>query len=231
VPVTGGNVSLYNATSGRPIPPTPVIGILGVLDRATDAVGRSVTQDDDELWLLGAPTVEGLAASELSRLLGRPLGGVLAPVDLALERALALVLTASAADGMLHSSGSIGRGGLLAALVRACVGGGRGASITLPAVEVVGSALPPGRQLAQALCSEAPGRVLVSLAPAHAAVLAQRCAEVGVGAVRLGTVGGDRIALTPHDGGAPIVLPLDEVTRAHQDTLAIALGDLATVDA
>ena len=259
VPVTGGNVSLYNATSGRPIPPTPVVGIIGVLDRATDAVGRGVAPADasstagagtastagdagsDELWLLGAPTVHGLAASELSRLLGRPLGGVLAPVDLALERMLALVLTASAADGLLRSAGSLGRGGLLAALARACVDGGRGASITLPAVEPAaseadradrtGDAMSPGRQLAQALCSEAPGRVLVSVAAVHAAVLAQRCAEVGVGAVRLGTVGGDTIAFTPHDGGAPIVLPLDEVTRAHRDTLAIALGELAAVDA
>jgi phosphoribosylformylglycinamidine synthase subunit PurL len=222
VPVTGGNVSLYNATRGRPIPPTPVIGIIGVLDRASDAVARSVRADGDELWLIGAPTTRGLAGSELVRLLGREPGGVLAPVDPDLERRLAGVLGALAREGALRSAGSIGRGGLVAALVRACVGGGRGARITLPDVDGA-PATRDGRQLAQALFSEAPGRVLVSVALADATTLAARCEAAGVTAARLGVVGGDAITL---DGVAD--LPLDVVTRVHRDTLHAALGELDT---
>jgi phosphoribosylformylglycinamidine synthase len=223
VPVTGGNVSLYNATRGRPIPPTPVIGILGVLDRASDALARSLRGAVDELWLVGAPDVDGLAGSELSRLLGRPLGGVLAPVDLDLERRLGEVLVGAAGGGELRSAGSIGRGGLLAALVRACVGGGIGADVTLPAGvgDAAGDAAGDGCALAQALFGEAPGRVLVSVAPERAAAFAARCAGADVDARRIGTVGGDAVRI---DGVAD--LPLEAVVRGHHDTLPAALGEL-----
>jgi hypothetical protein len=70
-----------------------------VLDRAGDAVARSVRADGDELWLIGAPTARGLAGSELVRLLGREPGGTLAPVDLDLERRLADVLVAPPPTG------------------------------------------------------------------------------------------------------------------------------------
>jgi len=220
VPVTGGNVSLYNATRGRPIPPTPVIGILGVLDRAADALARSVREAGDELWLVGAPDVDGLAGSELSRLLGRPLGGVLAPVDLDLERSLASVLVGAIGAGELRSAGSVGRGGLLAALIRACVGGPLGADVALAGVAASAEA-SDGRGLAQALFGEAPGRVLVSVEPASSAAFTARCADAGVGARRLGTVGGDTLRI---HGVAD--LPLDAVGRGYHDTLPAALGEL-----
>jgi len=219
VPVTGGNVSLYNATRGRPIPPTPVVGILGVLDRAGAAVARALRSEGDELLLVGAPTVAGLAGSELSRLLGRPLGGVLAPVDLPLEGRLAQVLVEAAASGELRSAGSIGRGGLLAALVRACVGGGLGATVALPEIDGAPAA-DDGARLAQALFSEAPGRVLVSTAPEHADAVVARCDAAGIGVLRLGTVGGDVLRIA-----SVADLPLDVVRRAHLDTLPDALGE------
>jgi phosphoribosylformylglycinamidine synthase II len=219
VPVTGGNVSLYNATRGRPIPPTPVVGILGVLDRAGAAVARALRSEGDELLLVGAPTVAGLAGSELSRLLGRPLGGVLAPVDLPLEGRLAQVLVEAAASGELRSAGSIGRGGLLAALVRACVGGDLGATVALPEIDGAPAA-DDGARLAQALFSEAPGRVLVSTAPEHADAVVARCDAAGVGVLRLGTVGGDVLRIA-----SVADLPLDVVRRAHLDTLPDALGE------
>ena len=219
VPVTGGNVSLYNATRGQPIPPTPVVGILGVLDRAADAVARRVRADGDELWLLGAPTTRGLAGSVLGALLGCEPGGVLAPVDLDLERRLAEVLATCASSGTLRSAGSVGRGGLIAALVRACVGGARGAHVTLPEVDGP-AASSDGRTLAQALFSESPGRALVSVVPDDVPGLTRRCDELGVGAVRLGVVGGATIVL---EGVA--TLPLDAVTRVHGAALAVALGE------
>jgi phosphoribosylformylglycinamidine synthase len=141
-------------------------------------------------------------------------------VDADLERRLTDVLVALAAAGTLRSAGSIGRGGLLAALVRACVGGGRGARIALPDVDGA-PATSDGRTLAQALFSEAPGQALVSVAPDAAGTLVERCGAAGVSAVRLGTVGGDTIVLD-----TVASLPLDEVTRVHRDTLHAALGEL-----
>jgi phosphoribosylformylglycinamidine synthase subunit PurL len=226
VPVTGGNVSLYNATSGRPIPPTPVVGILGVLERAADAVGRRLMADGDTLLLLGAPTRPGLAASELARLLDRPFGGELAPVDLDLERALADVLVTSVGDGLVRSAGSVGRGGLLAALTRACVGGGRGATVTLPAVDGLDPHVPEGMRLAQAMWSEAPGRAVVSVAPENVAGLTSRARAGGLGVHVLGTTGGAALTI---DG--VVTLQYDDLARVHSDTLASALGEHAGADA
>jgi phosphoribosylformylglycinamidine synthase len=86
-------------------------------------------------------------------------------------------------------------------------------------------ALPDG-DLTQTLFSEAPGRVLVSVAPERSADLLARCGDAGVGAVRLGTVGGDAIRIVDVAD-----LPLDAVRRAHLDTLPAALGELAEVGA
>jgi phosphoribosylformylglycinamidine synthase II len=226
VPVTGGNVSLYNATAGRPIPPTPVVGIVGVLADAAHAVGRALRGPagaavPDAVLLLGVPSVaaaagaSGLAGSELRRLLGLPVGGVLAPVDPDLERRLADVLVAAATDGMLVSAASVARGGLLAALVRGAVAGGTGVRLDLP-VDVTAD----GRRLAQLLFSEAPGRVLVSVADDDVAALTARAAAADVPVVRLGTVGGDAIVL-----GAAATLGLAAVTAAHRAALPRAMGE------
>jgi phosphoribosylformylglycinamidine synthase len=128
------------------------------------------------------------------------------------------VLVGAVAAGELRSAGSVGRGGLMAALVQACVGGGRGASVALP----TGMDGPTqGQRLAQELFSEAPGRVLVSVGPDHSAALAARCAAADVDVTRLGTTGGGTIVI---EGVAD--LPLDAVRRAHLDTLPAALGEL-----
>ena len=221
-PVTGGNVSLYNATSGRPIPPTPVVGIVGVLDDAADAVGRalrlSVADASDVLLLLGAPTAPGLAGGELRRLLDLPVGGVLAPVDEALEVRLGGVLADAAAAGRLVAALSIGRGGLAAALVRAAVAGGVGLRVVLP--EVPGTVRDDGRWLAQALFSESPGRAVVAVAPGDVAAVVAACAAADVPALRLGEVSGDVIAL-----GDDVVLDLATAAAAHRSALPRAMGE------
>jgi phosphoribosylformylglycinamidine (FGAM) synthase-like enzyme len=171
--------------------------------------------------LLGIPSVaaaagaSGLAGSERRRLLGLPVGGVLAPVDPDLERRLADVLVAAATDGMLVSAASVARGGLLAALVRGAVAGGTGVRLDLP-VDVTAD----GRRLAQLLFSEAPGRVLVSVADDDVAALTARAAAADVPVVRLGTVGGDAIVL-----GAAATLGLAAVTAAHRAALPRAMGE------
>jgi phosphoribosylformylglycinamidine synthase len=189
--------------------------VLGVIDRATDAVART-PRDGDVLLLVGAPTVPGLAGSELRRLLGAPRGGVLAPVDLALEDRLADVLVAAAADAMLDSASSIGRGGLFATLVRM----GAGAEVDLPTVDV-----DAAHALAQALFSEAPGRVLVSVAPALADAFLARCVAAQLQTSRLGVVGGDTLALRL--GARSIALELDALQQAHEGTLPMMLTDEA----
>ena len=210
VPVTGGNVSLYNETSGVAIHPTPVVGVLGVLDDVADAVGLAFEDENDLVFLVGAPTVEGLAGSELQRFVDQPLGGVLAPVDLDLEGALGEVLHLAAHERLLASAHDVSTGGLVATLAECCAAGAIGVEVLLD------DALPP----AQALFSESPGRVVVTVASQHVKAFAQLCADAEVPLTDIGTVGGDRLVVRDL-----LDLALADVEEALDAGLPAVLGD------
>jgi phosphoribosylformylglycinamidine synthase subunit PurL len=209
IPVTGGNVSLYNETSGRAIHPTPVVGVLGVLEDAEDAVGAGFEDEGDIVFLLGSPTVPGLAGSELQRFLDLPLGGQLAPVDLDLEAAIAEVLHVAAREQLVQTAHDVSGGGLLTTLAESSVAGAIGVEVSLP----------PELSSAQALWSEAPGRVVVTVASQHVRTFAQLCADAEVPLADIGTVGGDRLVVRDL-----LDLPLDEVEEAFEGGLAGTLG-------
>jgi phosphoribosylformylglycinamidine synthase subunit PurL len=209
IPVTGGNVSLYNETRGEAIHPTPVIGVLGVLEDAEDAIGLAFENEGDIVFLLGAPTVAGLAGSELQRFLGLPLGGRLIPVDLELEAAIGEVLHVAAREQLLQTAHDVSGGGLVVALAESCVAGAIGVEISLPAT------LPA----AQALWSESPGRVTVTVASQHVRAFAELCADAEVPLADIGTVGGDALSVR-----GLLDVPLDELEAAFEGGLAAALG-------
>ncbi|WP_157042147.1 phosphoribosylformylglycinamidine synthase subunit PurL [Nitriliruptor alkaliphilus] len=208
VPVTGGNVSLYNETRGRAIHPTPVVGILGVIENADDTVDAAFEDEGDLVLIVGAPAGRGLAGSELQRYLDAPLGGVLAPVDLELEAGIAEVLHVAARERWLHSAHDIGSGGLLVTLAESAVAGDVGVEVD------PGSELPP----AQILCSEAPGRVVVTVPSRHVRAFAQLCGDAGVPLEDVGTVGGDRLVI-----GDLVDLPMEDVRGALAGGLAAVL--------
>ncbi|MCC5947235.1 MAG: phosphoribosylformylglycinamidine synthase subunit PurL [Nitriliruptoraceae bacterium] len=184
IPVTGGNVSLYNETKGAAIHPSPVVGVLGVLEDVGDAIDAGFEDTGDLVFVLGdAVPRPGLAGAELGRYLDAPLGGVLAPVDLELEAAIAEVLHLAAKEGLLASAHDVSAGGMLVTLAESCALGMVGVEVSLD--------LELGA--AQALFGEAPGRVVVSVATEHVRQLAQLCADAEVPLTDVGTVGGDRL--------------------------------------
>ncbi|MEX2324403.1 MAG: phosphoribosylformylglycinamidine synthase subunit PurL [Nitriliruptoraceae bacterium] len=205
IPVTGGNVSLYNETSGRAIYPTPVVGVLGVIDDVDDVIDMGFEDDGDVLFLLGSPTVAGLAGSEFQRFVDAPLGGELAPVDLEIEAAIGEVLSMAAQQRLLHSAHDISVGGLLAAIADSCVAGDIGVEVQLD------DSLP----VTQHLFSESPGRVLVSVAPSDVRAFAQLCGDAELPVRDIGTVTGTRLII------ADVVdLPVDDVIEALDHGLA-----------
>jgi phosphoribosylformylglycinamidine synthase subunit PurL len=208
IPITGGNVSLYNQTRGRPIHPTPVVGVLGLLEDAGDALGLAFEDEGDLVLLVGADTVEGLAGSELQRFLDQPPGGVLAPVDLEVEGAIGEVLAVAAREGWLHSAHDVSAGGLLVTLVESCVAGAVG----------VETSLPEDVSQTQALFSEAPGRVVVTVPSVHVKAFAQLCSDAELPLRDIGTVGGDRITVR-----GLLDVPLDAVEDAFDRGLAEVL--------
>ena len=212
VPVTGGNVSLYNETrvgdESQHIWPTPVIGILGLLEHAADAVGLAFREAGDIVFLVGADTRPGLAGSALQQHLDLPLGGRLARVDLQLEAALGELLHEAAREGLLHSAHDVGHGGLLATLAESCVAGGLGVSVQPE----------EGVDPRQVLFSESPGRVVVTVPSAHVRAFAALCSDAAVPLRDLGTVGGDTLEIA-----GIVTLALDDVRSANAGGLAAVL--------
>jgi phosphoribosylformylglycinamidine synthase len=221
VPVTGGNVSLYNET-GSPgridsaIHPTPVVGVLGVLDNVADAVPAGWRQAGLPVWLLGStrPEFGGSAWADVAH---GHLGGVPPAVDLEAERRLARVLVWAARAGWAAASHDLSEGGLAQGLVEACLRFGLGAAVDLEPV-LARDGLTPF----EALFSESQARALVALPACDEAVFAELAAGHGVPAVRLGATGGDGLALKW--AGGEFAVPLAELRAAWEATLPQHFG-------
>ena len=175
-PVTGGNVSFYNQTGTTPILPTPVIGVLGVIDDVSKRIGQAFRTDGAAVLLLG-DTRDELGGSEWAYATHGFLGGRPPQVDLGREKVLADVLLDAGAQGLLDSAHDLADGGLSQALVESCLLGDVGARITLPAGDDFVS-----------LFSESAGRVLVSVPRAEHDRFVELCAGRGLPCRRIGTV-------------------------------------------
>jgi phosphoribosylformylglycinamidine synthase len=176
-PVTGGNVSFYNQTGTTAILPTPVIGVLGVIDDVTNRVPSGFRTDGALIYLLGE-TRDEFGGSEWAWAVHGFLGGRPPRVDFAQERALAEVVHDAAAEGLLESAHDLSEGGLAQALVECCVRADIGARIQLPDDE----------RPFVSLFSESAGRALVTFARADEERFTQLCAEHGVPCRQLGIV-------------------------------------------
>jgi len=215
VPVTGGNVSLYNGT-GEPgridssIHPTPVVGVLGVVDDVARVVPSGWRVPAQAIYLLGTTRGE-LDGSAWADVVHGHLGGLPPKVDLAAERALAHVLVTAARDGLVDAAHDLSEGGLAQALVEACLRYGVGAEVDL-AVLCERDAVTPF----EALFAESVARAVVAVPRSEEVRFADVCTGRGVPALRIG--------VTDDAGPALVVrglftVGLDELADAHRGTL------------
>jgi phosphoribosylformylglycinamidine synthase len=175
-PVTGGNVSFYNQTGTSAILPTPVIGVLGVIDDVQRRLRRGFRSDRARIYLLGE-TRDEFGGSEWHALHGF-LGGRPPAVHFEREQALATLLGAAAAEELLESAHDLSEGGLVHALVECCLSGDVGAHIELP-----GDADP-----FVLLFSESTGRVVVSMVRAAEQRFIELCTQYAVPHQQIGAV-------------------------------------------
>jgi phosphoribosylformylglycinamidine synthase len=183
-PVTGGNVSFYNQSEGHAIHPTPVIGVLGLLDDAAAAVPSGFQRPGVEVWLLGASRAE-FGGSAWQRLSTGRLEGSPPALDLAAEAALQGLLIEAAGRRLLAGAHDLSEGGLAIALVEAVLAAGIGATVSLP----------DGLEPLAALLGETPSRVLVAVERSASSELEALAEARGVPAARLGTTGGDSLVI------------------------------------
>jgi phosphoribosylformylglycinamidine synthase II len=186
LPVVGGNVSFYNETSGRAILPTPVIGVVGVLDDA----GRRATQwfkgAGHRVALLGPDTVS-LGGSEYLWAREQRLAGALAPLDLETERRVQGAVRAAVSAGLVTAAHDCSEGGVAVALAEGCITGR----------ELVGceAVLPAGARADLTLFGEGPSRVVVTVEAARAREFEALMAESAIPWRWIGTTGGERLGI------------------------------------
>jgi phosphoribosylformylglycinamidine synthase subunit PurL len=205
-PVTGGNVSFYNQTGDVAILPTPIIGVLGVIDDVTRRTPVGFRSPGDLVYLLGE-TRDELAGSAWAEAMHDHLGGRPPIVNFDHERRLAAVLVRGSRRGVLSSAHDLADGGLAQALVESCLRYGHGVQI----------ALPDKGDPFVALFSESSGRVLVSIKPDAEHDLVSLCRTNGIPRQRLGTVGETADAVLEVRG--QFSLPLAELREAWSRTL------------
>jgi phosphoribosylformylglycinamidine synthase subunit PurL len=196
VPVTGGNVSLYNEGAAGPIYPTPVIGMVGRLPDAARAGRLGFARAGDAIALAGWDAAPSLGASELAKLRGEPLPDELPAVDLARERAVLDAIRDAVRAGALSSCHDVAEGGFLVAVAESCLAGSLGATLDLGDSDDVWCHL----------FGERPGGFVVS-GPREA--LEQLPIPVDV----FGTVGGDQLQVTI--GGRTTAWAFDALRAAH----------------
>ncbi len=205
IPITGGNVSLYNETDGQAIMPTPVLGVVGIIEDARRVVARTFREAGAVVMLLGAPcgTLGGSAYLKVVHGLVR---GVPPELDLEAERAVQQLVASLAEARLVSSAHDCSDGGLAVALAEcAFESGGTGFDVTIPGSE-------DGRGPASALYGEAASQIVVSARETDAEIVLARAAAAGVPARVLGRTGGERLRFT-FDGEPVIDVGLAEAEQ------------------
>ncbi|HEX6937805.1 MAG TPA: phosphoribosylformylglycinamidine synthase subunit PurL [Longimicrobiales bacterium] len=207
-PVTGGNVSLYNENPRGAIYPTPVIGMIGVLDDVSKHLVAGFRAPGDAIVLLGRNTGE-LGGSEYLKVVHGKVAGDAPALDLDAEKALQEAMLELAAGGLVRSAHDCAEGGLAICLAESAI---RDAERPL-GVDV---ALDDDIAWAPLLFGEAQGRIVVSCAPERVDAVLGVAAKHGVPAKRIGTVGaaGGRF-LVATVAGPKIDLPIARVADAY----------------
>ena len=214
LPVTGGNVSLYNESPAGAILPTPEIGVVGLIEDVATLVGPAFVEHGDEIILVGE-AAPGMAGSEYARLGGLAVEDGPPALDLDCERHVQAFMREAVGRGLVASAQDVSGGGLAVALAECAMWSGLGASVRIriahsPAVDLFG---------------ESPSRVIVTTRPRHAPAVELLARQHGLPVEALGSVGGDRLVVELAGAGATGAA--EERGSRVADPIDVAVSDLA----
>lgn len=210
IPVSGGNVSFYNQTGTEAILPTPVVGVLGVLDDVRESIGNQLrtVEAQEELYLLGE-TFDEFGGSIWQQVSGAGLSGMPPKVDLANEEKL---VNFFANPNVVTAAHDLSEGGLGAAIMEMAIQAGCGVTLDLSEVHA---------DFFTALFSESASRAVV--ATTDGAAVAARAAELGIPCVKIGMTSSEDRFESGH-GDVTVTLPLAELSEAWSATLPTLFG-------
>jgi phosphoribosylformylglycinamidine synthase len=203
LPITGGNVSFYNQTGTVAILPTPVIGVLGVIDDVRTRTPMSFDRAGLDLYLLGE-TREDLAGSEWAYMHNQR-GGIAPIADLQREMRLIELLVAGRKKKIFTAAHDLSQGGLAATLTEMVLRYNTGATIELESVGIL-------------LLSETPGRVVVAIDPGQTQALTNEASAQKIALTKIGVTGGDALVINQAS------ISLSELRTAHTQTFPKLFG-------
>jgi phosphoribosylformylglycinamidine synthase len=212
IPVTGGNVSFYNQTGDQPIHPTPVVGVLGIIDDVERRVPSAWQDQGNNIYLLGVTRTE-LDGSAWAGTIHQHLGGVPPQLNLSDEKSLSLLIQGAALEGLLMSAHDLADGGLAQALAECVTRFGIGARVWLD--EILER---DGVDLTSALFSESTARAIVTVPREDDVKFSGLCEARGYPVLRIGVTDrqGPEAELTIQD---VFTVPVAEIRERSNATL------------
>ncbi|MBN8204823.1 phosphoribosylformylglycinamidine synthase subunit PurL [Microbacterium esteraromaticum] len=220
-PVTGGNVSFYNQTGDVPIHPTPLVGVMGIIDDVSRRIPSGWQDAGENIYLLGVTSTE-LSGSAWADTVHDHLGGLPPKVDLAGERRLAGLLGAAREEWLISSAHDLSEGGLGQALAEGVMRFGVGARVWL--TELIER---DGVDAASALFSESTGRVIVTVPREDDVKFRGLCEGRGYPVLRIGVTDTEP-ALEVQD---VFTVSVDELRETSRGTLPAVFGPTIATDA
>ncbi|WP_433564376.1 phosphoribosylformylglycinamidine synthase subunit PurL [Nocardia sp. CA-151230] len=211
IPVTGGNVSFYNQTGQTAILPTPVVGVLGVIDDVHRRIPTGLGTEPGETLILLGETRDELDGSIWAQVEHDHLGGLPPQVDLAREQLISEILVSGSRDGMVSAAHDVSEGGLIQTVVEAALAGETACRIIIP----------EGADPFVTLFSESAGRVLVAVPRSEETRFTKMCDARGLPWARIGVVddGSDSVEVQ-----GQFSVKLDDLRAAHEGTLPALFG-------
>ncbi len=234
-PITGGNVSFYNETLGNSIYPTPVIGVLGVLEDSSKVVKIGFRNAGDVILLLDGSSEAGRArhavplrearefsSSEYSKTIAGIVAGDPPAIDLAAEKRLIDCLVAFAADSVVQSVHDVSDGGLAVTIAESCFASAPsfvGAQHAAPHLGADITTEGSSASTEHAVFGERGARAIVSVAPGKLAAVLATARQYNVGAREIGNVHHDPVLRIQCKGHAVIDSPVDSLREAWANSL------------
>ncbi len=224
IPITGGNVSFYNQTGDTPIFPTPVVGVLGIIDDVARRIPSGWQDTGDNIYLLGTTSTE-LSGSAWAGTVHGHLGGLPPKVDLAQEKRLAELLQAGGQQSLIASAHDLSDGGLAQALAESVLRFGVGARVWLR--EIIER---DGVDAASALFSESTGRVIVTVPREDDVRFQGLCEGRGYPVLRIGVTDGTATDEPVLDIQGLFTVALSELQNLSRGTLPEQFGAVVSED-